>query len=165
MWTPLTLRLAAATLTCTLLAIGAWKTYAAGRSSGMAEVQALWTAEQLKTAQATAQLLAQAQAKERTLQTQIDTTRQKKRHEIDRLRAEHAADLDRLQHRPDRPADGSAGLPTDPGDGASQPGCTGAELWRSDARFLIGEAARADTLRLHLAACQAAYDAVRAAQP
>lgn len=56
-------------------------------------------------------------------------------------------------NRPDRPASGA--VPKGP---APEVGCTGAQLYRPDAAFLIGESARADKLRIDLARCQAAYD-------
>ena len=65
------------------------------------------------------------------------------------------ADLIGLRHRPERSTDLSA---------VSRPGCTGAtgaELSRSDAEFLVGEAARADEIRAGLAACYAVIDGVR----
>lgn len=58
-----------------------------------------------------------------------------------------------LLNRPDRPASGA--VPKGPADPV---GCTGAQLYRPDAALLIGESARADRLRIALAACQAAYD-------
>jgi hypothetical protein len=58
-----------------------------------------------------------------------------------------------LSKRPDRPAGGA--VPT----GTADPvGCTGAQLYRPDAAFLVGESARADQLRIALDGCQAAYD-------
>jgi len=65
------------------------------------------------------------------------------------------ADLAGLRNRPERSGDLSA---------VSRPGCTGAtgaELSRSDAEFLVGEAARADEIRAGLAACYAVIDGVR----
>ena len=65
------------------------------------------------------------------------------------------ADLASLRNRPERTADLSA-IP-----GARCSGATGAELSRSDAEFLVGEAARADEIRAGLAACYAVIDGVR----
>ena len=61
------------------------------------------------------------------------------------------ADLAGLRHRPER----TGNLPTVSGHSCS--GATGAELSRSDAGFLVGEAARADQTRLALIQCQKAY--------
>ena len=58
-----------------------------------------------------------------------------------------------LRDRPERPAGGAV-----PTGGAGQVACTGAQLYRPDAAFLIGESAAADQLRLDLADCQARYD-------
>lgn len=58
-----------------------------------------------------------------------------------------------LRNRPERPASGA--VPKGP---APEVGCTGAQLYKPDAAFLIGESARADKLRIDLARCQAAYD-------
>ncbi len=58
-----------------------------------------------------------------------------------------------LRNRPERPASGSV-----PAGGASPVACTGAQLYRPDAEFLVWESARADQLRIDLADCQARYD-------
>ena len=62
------------------------------------------------------------------------------------------ADLAGLRNRAERPADLSAISVT------RCTGATGAELSRSDAEFLVGEAARADEIRAGLAACYAVID-------
>lgn len=64
------------------------------------------------------------------------------------------ADLAGLRNRPER----TGNLPTVSGHSCS--GATGAELSRSDAGFLVGEAARADELRAGLIACYAVIDGV-----
>lgn len=51
-----------------------------------------------------------------------------------------------------------------PGPDTARLGATGAELYREDSRFLVGEAARADEIRLALMTCHAQYNAVRAAR-
>ena len=45
--------------------------------------------------------------------------------------------------------------------GVAQAGCTGTELFRQDAEFLIREAARADELEATLRQCEATYNAAR----
>lgn len=65
------------------------------------------------------------------------------------------ADLIGLRSRPERTAGVSE---------TARPACsgaTGAELSRSDAEFLVGEAARADEQRAGLAACYAVIDGLR----
>lgn len=65
------------------------------------------------------------------------------------------ADLAGLRNRPERTGDLSAV------SGNSCQGTTGAELSRSDAGFLVGEAARADEIRAGLIACYVVIDGVR----
>ena len=80
---------------------------------------------------------------------------QKAQDEKTDLQRRVAALTDGLRHRPARPA-GGGDVPTGPADPVA---CTGAQLYRPDASFLVGESARADQLRADFAACQAAYDA------
>ena len=92
-------------------------------------------------------------AAERTHAEEIATIQQKADHEKTALFADVARLADSLRKRPERPASGA--MPS----GAADPvGCTGAQLYRADGEFLAGETARAENLRLQLAACQAAYD-------
>ena len=74
-------------------------------------------------------------------------------HEKNRIAADMQRTIDGLRKRADRPEGYS--VPTSPADSVA---CTGASLFRSDAEFLVRESARADQLRIDLAACQAAYD-------
>lgn len=93
-------------------------------------------------------------AAERTHAAEIQTITQKADHEKQTL----AATVDRLSRslrdRPDRPTGGAVPAPA-----AGPVACTGAQLYRPDGEFLVGEAARADRLRVQLAECQARYDA------
>ena len=68
------------------------------------------------------------------------------------------ADLASLRYRTERTADLSTV------SGTRCTGVTGAELSRSDAEFLVGEAARADEIRAGLAACYAVIDSTRQPQ-
>jgi hypothetical protein len=69
-----------------------------------------------------------------------------------------ASTIEWLRNRPDRPPTGA--VPEAPGD--TKPGATGAELYRPDATFLIGEAARADRQQDALKECYANLDAAQA---
>lgn len=153
------LKAVAATVTLTLLAIGAWRIYSAGRSSGMAEVQAQWVQEQLLTAQATSKMLSEARQKEHALTAQIETLNRKARNEANRIRAEHDALIDSLRDRPEPRAD--AGVPEGARAGV---GCTGAGLSRPDAGFLVGLAADAARTQAALQQCVSAYNAVSGVQ-
>lgn len=92
-------------------------------------------------------------ASERTHAEEIATIQTKADHEKTDLAADVARLADSLRKRPDRPASGAM-----PAGAADPVGCTGAQLYRADGEFLAGETARAEKLRLQLAACQASYD-------
>jgi hypothetical protein len=102
----------------------------------------------------------EARKREADLQTSADTIRKDKDDAIQTLRVAYAADLERLRQRPDRPS--TPGLPATASDGAPEPGCTGAQLYRPDAEFSLGESVRAETIRTELKACYAQYDRARA---
>ena len=72
--------------------------------------------------------------------------------DLDRVGRERDRALRELRQRAERPVD----LPEAPR--ANCAGATGAELSRSDAEFLVGEAARADTIRAGLTACYQVMD-------
>jgi hypothetical protein len=99
-----------------------------------------------------------ARATQQAWADQIGRIEQEKQNEIDRVRAAGAAALAGLRNRPDRQPAGQGGVPQAT---AACAGATGAELYRSDATFLVGEAARADEQRAALAACYGAYDALK----
>jgi small-conductance mechanosensitive channel len=138
------------------LAASHWKVYKVGQN----EKQAEWNAEKLDTAQQTLRLLESRDRTTTALQDNADTLRRNKNAHIARLDADLAAALAGLQNRPDRPSD--ANLPTDTSAGPN-PGCTGAQLFKPDAGFLVRESARADKLLADLGQCQAAYDSARKA--
>ena len=138
----------------------AWYAYSSGKQSGMSETQTRWDAEVAAMALAQAAELERAMAKTAELQAQVEQITRSHRNEVNRIRREHSALVDSLRDRPDRPADSGA-VPGATSAGAEPAtGCTGAELYRPDGEFLAGEAARADQLRLALAACIAAYSAL-----
>lgn len=126
-----------------------------GYTQGAKSVRAELDAYRAATAMAQEQLRTDALARERVLQAKADEARKEVTREKTRLAAVQRDLADSLSDRADRPGDG--GVSTLAGDRDAAPGCTGAELFRSDGEFLLREATRADTLRLHLAACQAAY--------
>lgn len=70
--------------------------------------------------------------------------------------------VDGLRDRPDRPGNAASGVP-EAASGAG-PGTTGAGLYREDAAFLGGEAARANRLRAALERCYATLDSADANQ-
>lgn len=100
-----------------------------------------------------AEELRQARDKEQSWQKAADNIQKEKDNEIRKLNATHAAIVRSLRDRKDRP-----NVPDDPDAAQSQ--CTGTGLYRSDAEFLAGEAARADEIRLALKQCYSLYDSI-----
>lgn len=131
-----------------------WKAYTSGKKAVLAE----WNAEKLEQAAQSFRLSERTAQTTATLQAKADTQRRAKNAEIEKLDADLAAALARLSDRPSRAGAGS--VSQDAGTGAS---CTGASLWREDGEFLSRESARADTIRLQLIECQAAYSNAREA--
>jgi hypothetical protein len=144
----------AATAIATSLAGTAWYSYNKGSQSGMSQIQSKWDAERLAVAQAIATELERVRAVEQTLRTNLTKQRKEHKNEMDRLSIQYESALGRLSDRPDRPTEGAAELSEDSPVGAvPADGCTGAELFRPDAEFLVREATRSDQLRLALKAC------------
>jgi len=115
--------------------------YRHGWESGAYEIKTKWDEER-----------AQVAIRSQELQITVDKLRETKNRELTSLRATVSALSNILRDRPDRPAIAASSA----GDGTS--GCTGAELYRPDSDFLLRESARADTIRLALKNCQAAYE-------
>lgn len=145
-----------AVIALVLLAGTWWKGY----SSGKENVQHKWDAERAQQQLAHAKLVDLVRKTEQQLQQTADQHQKEKRDALDRLTRQHRAVLDSLRDRPQRPTAAGA-VSGGAGAAKGQPGCTGAELHREDAEFLVGEAARADTLRAELEACYVQYDAVK----
>jgi hypothetical protein len=144
-----------------LLAGSAWFGFNKGKESGMRQVQTLWDWE--KTVQTAAQAEEQMKARQReqALQATINRVRQEKQREATRLAADYAAVINSLHDRPEARSESAGGVPEGSVAGTKPAtGCTGAQLSGPDSRFLAGEAARADQLRIALAACIAHADAV-----
>lgn len=105
--------------------------------------------------------LEQSQANQQRLQANVNQISEKYHVETNRLNL-LAADLrDQLRTRPARPTQSSA-LPNPASSEPVAQGCTGAQLYRPDAEFLVREAARADRLRESVRECRAAYDSLLA---
>jgi hypothetical protein len=154
-------RVAAALAVAGLLFGCAWKGYVLGEKAGKASVQMLWDAEKLEQADVLQRSKEAALKKERALQKTIDQKRKEAAHEVDLLMAERDAALGELRQRPQRQAPG-VGATNDQGAdaGPSAQRCTGAGLFREDAKFLIGEATRAERTRQELKKCLANFGAV-----
>lgn len=139
------------------LAIGfgaAWNVQGWRMESEIADIRANH-AEAARAAEAS------ARAKEQAAATTLANVEKEARDAQKRLSADLAAAHRELRNRPERPSGGDVSKsPADP------VGCTGAQLYRPDASFLVREAGRADKLRIDLARCQAAYNqAVKLTSP
>lgn len=135
-----------------------WQASSRGETVGRAAVQQAWDAATTLQARETLKLVERAHATSQALQDKAAEQRKAANDQITRINRAHALALDRLRNRPERPS--GADLPQVATVGA---GGTGASLWREDAEFLVGEALRADQLRLDLQACQAQYNSAREA--
>ena len=156
------IRAIVALLIAAILAIASWAIHASGLAAGRAEVQAKWDQRRIADTAATMQAAIQARAREQALQSTADKIRQEKTREIRHLSAARDAALRELRDRDERPAGNVQFAANDQAAGAGPAAsCTGAQLFRSDAEFLVWEAARADEVRAHLSECRAAYDTAR----
>lgn len=90
-----------------------------------------------------------ARKKEQELQAAADKFRSDAYVQINRLRGERDAAIAGLRNRAQRPTGGAngIGLPAPAGPRAEARSCTGAELYRTDAEFLVWIAARDEELR------------------
>lgn len=124
--------------------------YLLGEDAGMNRLRADWAAQQLRqSADFAGQLKARAD--------EIDALRRQQRerdatYEQSILTLQRRADglLDSLRQRAER----AAAVPAAGGASAAAQGCTGAQLYRDDAAFLVRLAERADQLRAALERCQ-----------
>jgi hypothetical protein len=136
-----------------LLALTAWQSHNKGKQAGMEKIQTLWTAERLSIAQTQAEEAKKARETEQKLQKQLNEQKRVHQNEIRRIQRDHIALVDSLRKRTERPP-GVASVPEDsPFELQPLTGCTGKELYREDGTFLVGEAARADQLRVALSTC------------
>lgn len=87
-------------------------------------------------------------------QAEVAASKERTEREIADLELRVADLAERLRNRPERPSGAAVS-----GSAATPVACTGAQLYREDGKFLVGEAARADRLRIQLADCQRQYDA------
>ena len=145
-----TLRLWLALAAITAAVGAAALAYRHGYATGAEHTQAAWDKQK-------ADMLIEQRSKEQSLQSEMDKLRENKNRAITHLSNTVRALSDSLRRRPERPSSAVTGA----GDGA--PGCTGAQLYRSDSEFLVRLGERADRLRIALKECQQAYQ--NAAQP
>ena len=134
---------------------GYWR----GDTAGQAKVQQLWDKEKAAQYAAYAAGQAAAREKEQAMQANADQLRQEKDREIRNINARATALANSLRDRPERPA-ATDQVPDTATTGPAPSGCTGSGLYKTDGNFLVGEAARANTLRELLKECRANYEAI-----
>jgi len=135
--------------------------YLEGKDAGKAVIKQEWDTERTRQAEEHAEALQVARNKEQALQASADLLRKDKDREIRDLNARAVALTTSLRQRPERPAPEARPVPGTADAGSAPAGCTGAELYRSDATVLVGEAERGDKLRAALKQCYAQYEALR----
>jgi hypothetical protein len=134
-------------------------THLAAYDLGKDAIKADWEADKAAAALRLAKAEEAARENERNMQAAADEFERQKREEIERLTDKHRVLVDSLRQRPARPA--VSNVPAAASNAQSAPVCTGAELHREDAEFLVREALRGDQLRAELEACYQQYDKVR----
>lgn len=144
-----------------LIAFGLSEVHRDGVAQGRAEVQAKWDEEKLDSAASQRAQDALDREKGQVMQAAADELRRT----FNEKTAQLSGDLDAARAanrvlRAPRPANytapGPAAEAASPGDSRS-----GASLFAEDADFLVGEAARADGLRLAYLRCEAQYNSAR----
>ena len=133
--------------------------YFTGRSAGVSHERAIWQAAQLKQDAKDRVAAQKVRDAEHALAMQTAQTDRETRDALQDLGDRYAALAASMSSRPARPS-----VPTTAEAAAAvqgSAGATGAGLYAEDGRFLAGEAARADTLRIALKECYARYDAAQ----
>ena len=126
-----------------------------GFSLGTHKVQEEWDAAIAVQIQEQAKQEEKARGREKELEAKLAQLKKEKADEQVRIAALQRSISSSLQQRAKRPSDGD--LPKTSSVGNNSNVCTGRELFREDGEFLAREAYRADSFRLQLIACQAAY--------
>lgn len=157
MWQP---RILIGIVILTTLLISHWRVYSTGYDSGVTVTEQAWNEERLATAKAQMAELEKARKAAEAMQAQVDQIRLESANEKRRIAANYERVIAGLRQRPERPSTTDVPKSTDAGTGPAA-GCTGRELYRPDSEFLLGEAARADQLRIALKSCLAAYNSAR----
>lgn len=154
-------RVAVTVLACAVAVVVA---YSRGKAAGAAAVQARWDAEKLAQQRTVIAALEARDQATRTLAAKSAASSKEYHRALQSVTAERDRLLGSLRDRPERP-DGGAGVPDHTAARAEPASCTGAELYRDDAAFLVRLAAEADQLRAAVQRCQAAYDAIAGTFP
>lgn len=131
----------------------------AGYESGKEEVQGKWDEDVRQRTEAFAALTTSYRLREQQMNADQAAARQEKERDKASIGAAQRRIAYLLRNRPQRPADMSSSAAAVAADQGG-PQCTGAGLFRPDAEFLAGQAARADETRIALKECYAWHDSV-----
>lgn len=131
--------------------------YYSGNANGKKSVQQAWDAERAEMAIAKAEFEKQAREKEAALQAAANRLRKAKDDEIKSINARADAILDSLRDRQAR--DAANKMPNNSAIGFG--GCTGKDLYRQDAEFLVRLAREADEITAAYKQCIEQYENIR----
>lgn len=149
-----------AVLLSLVVSLAMWMVYREGIKAGRDEVTVEWRADRIAQARANANLQQQAREREMVLRETIDMLKGEYGEKVQRITLERDAVVRELRRRAERPADYVPPAATAAG-AEPAPSCSADQLFRQDAEVAVGIAADADTVRVSLMECRAAYDAAR----
>lgn len=131
--------------------------YIKGNHDGSLKVLRQWDQSRITQAELATADLNRVIDRERELQRHADQLTKEKQDEINKLIHQRNAALDSLRDRKER---APTARKTDQVaiNGGGTEGLTGRQLFREDAAFLVGEAARADYFRIELGGCLKEYE-------
>lgn len=125
---------------------------------GAASVQTKWDKVEQERSRVIEQIKLETEKKNLEIVTKAAAQQKVLNEKIVTLNKSLNTALASLSNRPDRPSPGtkinSTGI-------ESAKSCTGAELYRPDAEFLVREATRADEMKLYWEQCQLQYNLIR----
>ena len=134
--------------------------YYSGHSNGEKSVQQAWDKERAEIAVKLANAESQARENEIKLQAAADKLRKAKNDEIKNIGIRAASIADSLRDRPTRDA-----ASTMPDNSGNRPcACTGENILREDAEFLVGIARQADEMTAAYKQCFEQYEKIRQGQ-
>jgi len=139
-----------------LAGVGVW-----AYRTGYQEAERKFAAERLEVQKAVVRSMERRFVVEQSLREKSDAQTKSYAARVSRLVAERDRLVAGLRNRPERPS--RPDVPESSAAGEAPQSCAGDRLYRSDAEFLVREAARADLIRAALERCQAQYDEVRRA--
>lgn len=130
-----------------------------GYSAGEKSVQQRWDNYARKQAESQIAYVEQTRKQEAQLQKTIDELQKDNSNARQIIASRDASLRDSLRNRPQRT--NQARVSENTGSAQAAEGCTAAQLFRQDADAFVGEASRAETIRVELLSCYSAIDAIR----